>query len=146
MARAAGEKPPGIGYMGCPGLHKRDTLSIELWLFTLPECRFYSQPSKRMCDLSHSSGRDGVTSGVRAPGYSCSTSGIQLIRAHLQKDRCPQTEEGRCCAVYLCQERNSEMPAEERRPPGCRTAVGGGGSCEGAAPSTHCSTADINAR
>lgn len=38
MARAAGEKPPGMGYMGCPGLRKRDTLSIELCLFTLPDC------------------------------------------------------------------------------------------------------------
>lgn len=88
MARAAGEKPPGMGYMGCPGLRNRDTLSIDLWLFTLPEREFYSQPSERMCDLSHSSGRDGVTGSVRAPGYTCSTSGTQLVRAHLQKDRC----------------------------------------------------------
>lgn len=48
--------------------------------------------------------------------------------------------------MYLCQKRNQERPAEERRPLGCRTAVGGGGSCEGAAPSAHCLTADIKAR
>lgn len=46
--------------------------------------------------------------------------------------------------MYPCLERNQERPAEVRRPPGCRTAVGGGGSCEGAAPSAHCLTADIN--
>lgn len=70
MARAAGEKPPAMGYMDCPGLRNRDTLSVEPCLFPLPECAFYSQPSKRMCDLSHSSGRDGVTGSMRAPGHT----------------------------------------------------------------------------
>lgn len=85
--------------------------------------------------MSHSSRGDRVTGSVRAPGYTCSTSGSQFVRAterQTDDDRC--VEEDRCLIVYLCQGRNQERPAEEKRPPGCRTAVGGDGSCEGAAP------------
>lgn len=150
MARAAGEKPPGMGYMGCPGLRKtQDGLSVELRLFTLPECGLYSQPSQRVRELSHPWGGDGVTGGVGAPGDTCSTSGLGLglvgfswsehIYRKTDGDRQRKVDS---CAVYPSQLRNQERPAVERRPPGCRTAVGGGGSCEGAAPSAHCLTAD----
>lgn len=82
-----------------------------------------------------------------APGDTCSTSGIQLVRAHLQEDKTAiDRRKVDSCAVYPSQGRNQERPAVERRPPGCRTAVGGGGSCEGAAPSAHCLTADRNVR
>lgn len=91
IARAAGEKPPGRGYMGCPGLNSKDTsnvsLNVNTVVFVLTECRFYSQPSQRMCDLSHSSRRHGVTGGVRAPGYTCSTGQGSICQStRLQKD------------------------------------------------------------
>lgn len=50
MARAAGEKPPGMGYMGCPGLRKtQDGLSVELRLFYVTRMRVCTHNHPRGC-------------------------------------------------------------------------------------------------
>lgn len=157
IARAAGEKLPAMGYIDCPCLHgpnhkeavKRPATrkNQDSRLFTFTVCVFYSQPSKRVGDLSHASGRDGVAGRVGGPRHtSCTDSstgethtGTSYIRQCVRSDASLETFRIlRDYTAYLRQGRSQERPAEGRRPLGCRTAEDGGGSCEGAAPPAHC--------
>lgn len=79
MARAAGENPPAMGYIDCPGLHRQrladsSCTSHSCCVSVLTVCVVYSQPSEVVWDLSHPPRRDGVTGGVWRPGQTCSTN------------------------------------------------------------------------
>lgn len=109
--------------------------------------RLSLQPSKRVRDLSHASGRDGVAGRVGGPRHtSCTDSstgethtGTSYIHQCVRSDASSETFRIlRDYTAYLRQGRSQERPAEGRRPLGCRTAEDGGGSCEGAAPPAHC--------
>lgn len=95
IARAAGEKPPAMGYIGCPCLQiQTDSRSHVLQSHAgsnrracVCVCVFYSQPSERVCDLSHASRWDGVAGTVRGPRHTCSTGEIISLSVYFFSSR-----------------------------------------------------------